>query len=370
MDTSRLADLLRSQNFGPNDSAIVSAINHPLTASQKALQWLEDQVRAASNTPNQYDNPNPLAGYTPEQQAGGALNLAGLAQTSAMPFAPQVGKGTLGTVGGINAPTENLNAELLAKYLKKGKLSAKDKAQYEANALAMETPNLQKYNLENANAQGGTPESRAGDLGFQIPSFHGTDVDLSYFDPKLSKDIQGVHSGTISQANYFANKNNGNVYPLVLRHQKTLEDFPDVFLNPKRYYEESAMEINNLFPLQNKNNENNRFYGYDLINIGRKADDERLKEGRGVSAKEAQYFRKLKSMLNKNDFDSIKYENELEGVKSNFLDDNDSFVTLDPKNIRSRFAAFDPLRKSSSSLLASSIPLSLLLNEEYNKGGK
>lgn len=98
MDISRLADKLRSQNFGANDSAILSAINHPLTAAQKGADWFAGQMNRATNIPDQYDNPNPLAGYTPEQQVGGALNLAGLAMTGPAPFGPKGAGGTFGAI--------------------------------------------------------------------------------------------------------------------------------------------------------------------------------------------------------------------------------------------------------------------------------
>ena len=92
-----LADLLRSQNFGKNDSAILSTINHPITAARRGLNAFRNSVNTVAGLTEQYDNPNPLAGYTPEQQSEAALNLAGLMQTGAMPFAPS-GAGTLGSI--------------------------------------------------------------------------------------------------------------------------------------------------------------------------------------------------------------------------------------------------------------------------------
>jgi hypothetical protein len=92
-----LADLLRSQNFGKNDSAILSTINHPITAARRGLNAFKNNVNTVAGLIEQYDNPNPLAGYTPEQQSEAALNLAGLMQTGAMPFAPS-GAGTLGSI--------------------------------------------------------------------------------------------------------------------------------------------------------------------------------------------------------------------------------------------------------------------------------
>lgn len=116
-----LADLLRSQNFGKNDSAILSTINHPITAARRGLNAFRNNINTVAGLTEQYDNPNPLAGYTPEQQAEAALNLAGLLQTGAFPFAPK-GSGTLGTV-------KNLNNELFDKYLSTGKLSPENKTQ-------------------------------------------------------------------------------------------------------------------------------------------------------------------------------------------------------------------------------------------------
>lgn len=46
-----------------------------------------------------------------------------------------------------------------------------------------------------------------------------------------------------------------------------------------------------------------------------------------------------------------------------------TYVVQEPHNVRSRFAAFDPLRKNSSSLLASLLGATALANE-YDKNKK
>lgn len=97
MDISKLAEKLRSQDFGKDDSIIASSLMHPLDAVQHGANWVSDQFNRAANTPDPYDNPNPLRGYSPEQQVGGALNLAGLAQTGAFPMAPS-GQGVVGSI--------------------------------------------------------------------------------------------------------------------------------------------------------------------------------------------------------------------------------------------------------------------------------
>lgn len=88
---------LEQSDFRPEDSQIASAIMHPVKAGGLASEWFRNQVNQAANQPDQYDNPDPFQGYSPEQQTSGALNLAGLLQTGAMPFAPS-GEGTLGSI--------------------------------------------------------------------------------------------------------------------------------------------------------------------------------------------------------------------------------------------------------------------------------
>lgn len=93
-----LADLLRSQNFGPNDSLIASSINHPLRAGKKLSDWIARQTQTAAGIPEQYDNPNPLLAPSPSAQSQAAFDLAGLVQGGAMPFAPATKGGTLGSI--------------------------------------------------------------------------------------------------------------------------------------------------------------------------------------------------------------------------------------------------------------------------------
>lgn len=90
-DGGSIKDKLKARsNFGPNDSVIASAIHHPIQAAQRVGDWLKEKERILSGRPYE-DN------FTPEQQAQAGLDLAGLAQTGALPFAPTSAGGTLGT---------------------------------------------------------------------------------------------------------------------------------------------------------------------------------------------------------------------------------------------------------------------------------
>jgi len=71
------------------------------------------------------------------------------------------------------------------------------------------------------------------------------------------------------------------------------------------------------------------------------------------------YAEKMRDVLKQNDYHGGHYENTQEGPGK-------SFVITDPSVIRSRFAAFDPLRKNSSSLLASLLGGTVVANQ-YSK---
>lgn len=115
------ADKLRSQNFAPNDSVIASTINHPIEGVKRGLDWAKKNINTTAGLVDLYDNPNPLLGYTPEQQSEAALNLAGLVGTSAMPLNRAGGPGTAGMFAGLNSAAADKNkAYEAAKMLRSG----------------------------------------------------------------------------------------------------------------------------------------------------------------------------------------------------------------------------------------------------------
>ena len=228
----------------------------------------------------------------------------------------------------IDNNNNNLNADLLEKYLVTGKLSPKDMALYEDNALMMEDPNLQRYNLENARAQIPDDMDRVSATGFTTPAYHSSrNQDDIYefgnriYDTSLFNGL-GVHSGTKAAAKQRAedtvgyNRDTGKrnpdmaaYYPLQLRANKSFE----INGRPTDEYG-SEIHLDSL--------------GRPL-GMGRETDT-------GRAAIQDAYF--------KNN-DVLKYINDVEDKGSV------SYISP-PENIRSRFAAFDPLRKNSTSILA------------------
>lgn len=242
----------------------------------------------------------------------------------------------------------NLNAGLLNKHLSGQKLTPEEMALYEKNGSAMETPQLQRYNLGNANAQGGSPESRSKYLydslhgGREFKKYDGTTGSaINGFD--LSKGGMGSGNrdgklGVFSTndpfvASEFAERrNNPFVMPLKIRMDNPWK--------PDNYQEISGL-------IDNHTQFKDSYKFPDGSNI-RMVDD--------VINPEA-----ARKELTDKGFDSVYLKNTtMDSIDKKPIN---QYVSLDPKNIRSRFAAFDPLRKNSSSLLASGLLGSLLLKQ-------
>jgi hypothetical protein len=238
------------------------------------------------------------------------------------------GMGMSGMALGTKIPNpikDNLNADLLKKYLSTGKLSPKEMAQYEANGLAMETPQLQRYNVANAMAN---PERQAYKNNLDFNWAHGSPS--PNIQELVPSDIGAMGPGVYAtnyfpEADRYATENIGaTVYPLAVNTSKSF--------NPKK--------TGNI---------------YDILD----ADNDRM------------LGQRLKAM----DKDSIiqtqpparAYYKHLNGDNLDMVPDlpeREHYVTDYQDNVRSRFAAFDPLRKNSSSLLASGLLGALLFNNE------
>lgn len=100
-DLARLKRAYENSNFGPNDSMIASTIRHPAEAVRRAGDWLQEKERILSGRPKQALDESSWypVGIAPtmDEQAEAGLDIAGLAETGSMPFAPISAGGTLGT---------------------------------------------------------------------------------------------------------------------------------------------------------------------------------------------------------------------------------------------------------------------------------
>lgn len=280
-----------------------------------------------------------------------------------------------------NVANKNLNAELLQKYLSTGKLSPQEMAQYEANGLTMETPNLQRYNVENAMAN---PEREAYKNSLDLPMYHGSDTELKIIKPFAKRgDLGSLYaSGVPSTANEYAMlgaqlrnhvpehlwddeefmaeeladlahktqkiapNRNPNVLSL-LGKSKNAMNAEDDFSDFKKY-------INSEYP-----DELNMDYDTFFTTGGH---DAYILENANNYLRGLQTTGELSGYTGEKNVPLIKFTPDPETGTN-------TYVVQEPHNVRSRFAAFDPLRKNSSSLLASLVGAIGLANQ-YDKEKK
>ncbi len=120
-----LKDKLNAQDFEPNDSIIASSLMHPQEAARRAKDAFMRSIDTAGGVPREILDESSVFpfGIAPsiDEQAQTGLDLAGLMQTGAMPFAPASAGGTLGTfIGPKSRNWDKVAAELAAKKLDEG----------------------------------------------------------------------------------------------------------------------------------------------------------------------------------------------------------------------------------------------------------
>lgn len=256
---------------------------------------------------------------------------------------------------GANKVSKNLNAGLLEKYLQEGKLSPEEMAQYEANALRMETPNLQKYNVQNAEAQILDTGKRARSLGFMTQprkeQYHLSRNEWESNIPDLTKSDLGFHTGTLEQADYRGKAMSPSDYEYGIG-QHIIPILQDKYANMLRLKDTGSFHADAIAPALEKKG------------ILAKGMAKKIQNAVDDSWEMNKFFDpKMRDALKQQDIDAIKYANEQEGA-------GDSYAYINPSIIRSRFAAFDPLRARSSSLLAGTALGDLLLNYEPSSSGE
>ena len=219
--------------------------------------------------------------------------------------------------------------------------SSQDPMAFVGSIKSVKTPFEIAHNIAQKNAVemlGLHPENTAMDrakaLGFDVdnPMYHGTTKDFPAFDPEKTNDI-GFHFGTPEQAENINKVNRGwkeeftkgdaNIFPVYLKTKNALRtgdmsnwyDVPTIMLNegvlPKDIHEAWRQEGNKNGSIRN-------------------------------------WSKLSKKLLQDQGYDSIVYENRIESPTGKPAD---STIVLDPKHIRSRFAAFDPAEMESSDLL-------------------
>jgi len=195
-----------------------------------------------------------------------------------------------------------------------------------------------------------TPEMRAEAMGYKTPAYHGTTVweaedgrklgDIEAFNRLASTEIVG-RKPSIDQMGIWASDrpdasgagmysgSQGAIYPLMLRME-----------NPKATsFEQMARTASNL------------------------STNKALGAGEVPRVSDVEPYRQR---LKEQGYDSLMLRAK-EGSPYTEFADQTGYVLLEPSQVRSRFAAFDPKRRNEPDILAGVLPLGLLADEEQRK---
>lgn len=243
-------------------------------------------------------------------------------------------------------PSETRMGELLHKF--GGKMGSEA-------PLAMD----EASRMERASAQGYTHDVYHG-TNKNFPEFQDAIREGSYgtgdFGIHVSSDPMAANSRTNAMTNsdsdIYDSERGAQVMPLKAQMNKTLQ-LPDmgIWKNPSNYvrkYEDALADK----PLHYKDSSSIREHISDAEFMGQVAEEaDKLKRFQGPDFNDANkmtlWQHKFREMLQDAGYDSIKYANNVES------DGAPSYLLLDPRQVRSRFAAFDPKRANSRDLLAS-----------------
>jgi hypothetical protein len=184
---------------------------------------------------------------------------------------------------------------------------------------------------------------RAKAMGFDTPAYHGTNADFSEFDALQGKSRTDAPSfanfftsSPKNASSYAGRRKGGNVMPVLLKTDNPV-DFEAI--GPW-----SQMESP----------------------ISGSAYDFRYGQYRDIRPGSLIDINTLSSLAKKAGNDSVVVRNLADyGGRSGEL--ADTSILFDPRNIRSRFAAFDPMRRDSANILAGSLLGSLGL--QFLEGG-
>jgi len=184
---------------------------------------------------------------------------------------------------------------------------------------------------------GNTPMQRAKAMGFNTARgkelYHSTRGDLSsgVIDP--AKSDLGFHVGTLEQADNRAKAmgaggvnyaDEANIIPLM----------SSKYANMLRVKDEGSFHADALAPQLEKKGLLAKGKGKQIASA---IDTDWKEKGR--------YDQQMRDVLAQNDYDGVSYKNQQEG-------DGTSYAFTNPSQLRSRFAAFDPMRRNESDLLA------------------
>jgi hypothetical protein len=229
-----------------------------------------------------------------------------------------------------------------------------------------------------------TPEMRAEAMGFDTPTYHGTNQDINIFNVEGKGKTSGagafLTSNPTAAETYVSSSGGGNILPLLLRKDDFLtanargRNWADISTNQlgakagkKRYTPEDLnLDINSATSTDE--------LGIIANELGLKGAEIRNVKDLGPNShvmRAKEYLSERYGITPDETWSNVsgKQFDEAQKYMKQFYESQkgDIYAIQDPSLIRSRFAAFDPMRKNEPDILAGVLPLGLLADEEQRK---
>ena len=229
-----------------------------------------------------------------------------------------------------------------------------------------------------------TPEMRAQAMGFETPTYHGTNEDIGVFNVEGKGKTSGagafLTSNPTAAETYVSSSGGGNILPLLLRKDDFLtanargRNWADIYTNElgakagKKRYSLEDLELD-----RNSATSTDEL-GIIASNLGLKGAEIRNVKDLGPNShvmRAKEYLSDRYGVTPDETWSNVsgKQFDEAQKYMKKFYESQkgDIYAIQDPSLIRSRFAAFDPMRKNEPDILAGVLPLGLLADEEQRK---
>ena len=210
-----------------------------------------------------------------------------------------------------------------------------------------------------------TAAERAAAMGFDTPAYHGTNRDFSAFSNQMlgantgAKSAKGAHFAASSPdtANSYVKsgdfvKDDAPALEALFKKPGAWEEYSNAPTNQDRW---AVLEKYGLSHGQGK-----------VIPLQLNMQKPRIKDYKGEVYRDTTYAEEI-AAAKKGKKDSVIFKSTYDGGGESQAGMSDIFAVMSPDQIRSRFAAFDPFRKTAATAAAMGVAAPDLLAQERNK---
>jgi len=229
-----------------------------------------------------------------------------------------------------------------------------------------------------------TPEMRAEAMGYKTPVYHGTNEDINIFNVEGKGKTSGAGAffttNPTAAETYVSASGGGNILPLLLRQEDFLtanakgRNWADIYTNQlgakagKKRYSLEDLELDRDSATSTDE------LGIIASNLGLKGAEIKNVKDLGPNShvmRAKDYLYEKYGIIPDETWSNVtgKQFDEARKYQEKFYDSQkgDIYAIQDPSLVRSRFAAFDPMRRNEADILAGVLPLGLLADEEQRK---